>query len=133
MKLILYGHAVQAGFPSPADDYKESALSLDEHLIKHPAATYVARATGDSMEGIGIFDKDLLIIDRSLQAKNGDIVIAAVDGELTCKQIDIKRQQLLAHNPNYPPIPLGEDQDLILEGVVVASIRYHRAQHVSHC
>ena len=133
MKLVLYSHAVQAGFPSPADDYKESALSLDEHLIKHPAATYVARAAGDSMEGIGIFDKDLLIIDRSLEPKNGDIVIAAVDGELTCKQIDTIRRQLIAHNPNYPPIMLSDDQDLVLEGVVIASIRYHRACHVSHC
>jgi DNA polymerase V len=133
MKLVLYGHAVQAGFPSPADDYKESALSLDEHLIKHPAATYVARAAGDSMQGIGIFDQDLLIIDRSLEPKHGDIVIAAVDGELTCKQIDTVRRQLVAHNPHYPPIALTDDQDLILEGVVVASIRYHRANHARHC
>ena len=125
MKLVLYSHAVQAGFPSPADDYKEDALSLDEHLIVHPAATYLARATGDSMEGLGIFDHDLLVIDRSLTPNQGDVIIAAIDGELTCKQLDIRHQCLLAANSNYPAIQINE-QSLVIEGVVTASIRYHR-------
>lgn len=126
MKLILYSHSVQAGFPSPADDYIESALSLDEHLIEHPAATYLARASGDSMEGIGIFDKDLLIIDRALTPLQGDVVVVAVDGELCCKLLDKQRLRLLSANSNYPPIPIVEGQDVLIEGVVKASIRYHR-------
>lgn len=126
MKLILYTHAVQAGFPSPADDYKEAALSLDEHLIKHPAATYLARANGDSMQGIGIFNGDLLIIDRSLQPQQGDVVIAAIDGDLTCKILDTRNRRLLSANRKYPAINLGCEQELLLEGVVTASIRYHR-------
>lgn len=126
MKLVLYSHALQAGFPSPADDYKETALSLDEHLIQHPAATYLARACGDSMEGVGIFDRDLLIIDRSLEPRNGDVVVAAIDGELTCKLLDTKHQVLKAANPKYPPIAIGDEMELLIEGVIMASIRYHR-------
>ena len=126
MKLILYSHAVQAGFPSPADDYKEGALSLDEHLIEHPAATYLARAAGDSMEGVGIFDRDLLIVDRALKPVNGDVIVVAVDGELTCKLLDKKRKQLLSANPKFPPIALIDEQSVVVEGVVKASIRYHR-------
>jgi len=126
MKLVLYSHAVQAGFPSPADDYKETALSLDEHLILHPAATYLARASGDSMEGVGIFDHDLLIIDRSLEPRNGDVVIAAINGELTCKLLDTQQQVLKAANGRYTPIPIHDDMELLIEGVVMASIRYHR-------
>lgn len=125
MKLTLFSEAVAAGFPSPAEDYKEDALSLDEHLITHPAATYLAKASGDSMQGVGIFDQDLLVIDRSLTPRNGSVVVAAVDGELCCKQIDIEGKRLLSANPHYPPISISEDQDMVIEGVVKASIRYH--------
>ena len=126
MKLILYSSAVQAGFPSPADDHIENTLSLDEHLIDHPAATFFARATGDSMEGIGIFNRDLLIIDRALEPKQGDVVVVVVDGELTCKLLDTKHRQLLSANNKFPPIPILDDQEVLVEGVVKASIRYHR-------
>ncbi len=125
MKLTLFGDTVPAGFPSPADDYKEDALSLDEHLISHPAATYLARASGDSMQGVGIYDQDLLIIDRSLTPRTGHIVIAAIDGELCCKQIDLEGKRLVSANKHYAPIFLTEEQDLVIEGVVKASIRYH--------
>lgn len=126
MKLTLYAHGVQAGFPSPADDYKEGSLSLDEHLIEHPSATYLARANGDSMEGVGIYDKDLLIIDRALEPVHGDVIVVAVDGELTCKLLDKNRQCLLSANDKFPPIPILEGQDVISEGIVSSSIRYHR-------
>ncbi|GAB3099569.1 translesion error-prone DNA polymerase V autoproteolytic subunit [Aestuariicella hydrocarbonica] len=126
MKLILYSHAVQAGFPSPADDYKEGSLSLDEHLITHPAATYLARASGDSMQGVGIFDRDLLIVDRSLEPLQNDVVVVAIDGELCCKQLDKNHHCLRSANRHYPPIAIREDQDILIEGVVMASIRYHR-------
>lgn len=127
MKLTpLFSHGVAAGFPSPADDHKEDSLSLDEHLITRPAATFMARANGDSMQGIGIFDRDLLIIDRSLAPVQGDVVVVALDGELTCKILDCRTGRLLSANRNYPPIPILEEQDVLIEGVVKASIRYHR-------
>lgn len=127
MKLTLFGETVPAGFPSPADDYKEDALSLDEHLISHPAATFLARASGDSMQGVGIYDQDLLIIDRSLTPRTGHVVIAAIDGELCCKKIDVEGKRLLSANKDYAPIQLSQEQDVIIEGVVKASIRYHWA------
>lgn len=99
---------------------------MDEHLIKHPSATFLAKASGDSMQGLGIFDKDLLIVDRALSPTHGDVVVVALDGELTCKRLDLHRQLLLSANRNYPSIPIKEDQDVLIEGVVKASIRYHR-------
>ena len=128
MKIILlpkFGSAVAAGFPSAADDFLEAQLDLNEHLIKHPAATYLARAQGHSMRGVGIFDGDTLIVDRSLQPGHNDIVIAALDGELTCKILDTHHRQLLPANPRMQPIPIGEHSELIIEGVVIHSIRHH--------
>ncbi|GAB2889049.1 LexA family protein [Microbulbifer echini] len=127
MKLAtLYSHGVAAGFPSPADDHKEESLSLDQHLITRPAATFMARANGDSMQGLGIFDRDLLVVDRSLEPVHGDVVVVALDGQLSCKVLDRQRGRLLSANDRYPPIPVWEGQELIVEGVVKASIRYHR-------
>lgn len=125
LTLPLFIHSVPAGFPSPADDYLDRSLDLNEYLIKHPAATYLARAQGDSMEGCGIYNGDLLIVDRSLEAQHGQIIIAALDGQLTCKILDKNRQRLLAANKNYAPIPIGEYSELVIEGVVVHSIRHH--------
>ncbi|WP_020412915.1 LexA family protein [Microbulbifer variabilis] len=126
MKLSpLYGRGVACGFPSPADDHKEAALILDEHLITKPAATFMARANGDSMMGLGIFDKDLLIVDRSLTPAHGDVVVVALDGQLTCKVLDRQRGRLLSANEKYPAIPIWEGQELVVEGVVKASVRYH--------
>ncbi|WP_198263693.1 LexA family protein [sulfur-oxidizing endosymbiont of Gigantopelta aegis] len=128
MKLLsipLFLHSVPAGFPSPADDYMERSLDLNIYLIKHPAATYMARARGDSMEGSGIYDGDLLIVDRSLEAQQGQIIIAAIDGQLTCKILDKQNRCLRAANNNYSPIKLSEFSELIIEGVVIHSIRHH--------
>ena len=124
--LPYFRHRVRAGFPSPADDYLEQPLDLNEHLIKHPAATYFVRAQGDSMKALGIFDGDLLIVDRALRASHGDVVIAALNGELTCKVLDTRQQRLLSGNPRFAPIPCGAEVDMVIEGVVVASVRYHR-------
>ncbi len=123
--LPLFIHSVPAGFPSPADDYLDRSLDLNDYLIRHPAASYLARARGDSMEGCGIFDGDLLIVDRSLEAQHGQIIIAALDGQLTCKILDKKKRCLLSANKNYAPIPIDEFSELITEGVVVHSIRHH--------
>lgn len=116
----LYASKVQAGFPSPADDYIECKLDLNDHLIKHPAATFFARATGNSMIKAGIFDGDLLIVDRSLEAKNGKIVIAAIDGELTVKRYKVNKGEafLMPENDAFPPIKLSEENDIHLWGVV---------------
>jgi DNA polymerase V len=124
--LKLFSSAVAAGFPSPADDYVEKGLSMDDLLIKHPSSTYLARASGDSMTGCGILDGDILIIDRSLTAENGDIVIAAIDGELACKFLDLKSNQLTSANSKYPPIKINEEAELLIEGIVISSIRQHR-------
>lgn len=100
---------VRAGFPSPADDYVESTLDLNAHLINHPSATFFVHAKGHSMEQFGIYSGDLLIVDRSLEAAVGDIVIMAVDGELTCKQLKQigQRYYLCAGHEHFPPIALS--------------------------
>lgn len=126
ISLPLFSHSVRAGFPSPADDYLEQALDLNEHVIQHPAATYYVRAQGESMMRVGIHNGDLLVVDRALEAVHGDIVIAALNGELTCKILDLKRRRLLSGNDLFPPIELGEDAELVIEGVITHSIRYHR-------
>ncbi len=122
----LYSATVRAGFPSPADDFVETPLDIREYLIKHPSATFFARAEGDSMTGFGIFSGDLLIVDRALQPQHGDVVIAAIDGELTCKMLDLHEQLLRAGNSRYPPIQLHDNAELLIEGVVAHSVRHHR-------
>jgi len=111
--------AVQAGFPSPAQDYVEQKLDLNELCIKHPAATYFVRASGESMIGAGIHDNDILVVDRALNAQAGDIIIACLNGELTVKALQLKPYPaLLSYNPDYPPIRLGSDAELDVFGVV---------------
>lgn len=118
--LPLYASHVRAGFPSPADDYIETHLDLNTHLIKHPAATFFVIASGDSMTGAGIQSGDMLIVDKSLEATHGKIIIAAIDGELTVKRLSRHnmRVQLLPENKNYPPIDITHEQDLVIWGVV---------------
>lgn len=122
----LYAHRVPAGFPSPADDYLDKGLDLNEYLIKHPVATFYCRVEGHSMEGIGIFDRDILIVDRALEPLHGDVVLAVLNGELTCKVLDIQRQRLLSANDDFKPMPIQEGADFVVEGVVTSSIRRHR-------
>jgi DNA polymerase V len=111
---------VEAGFPSPADDYMERSLDLNEHVIKHPSATYFVRASGDSMTGAGIFDGDLLIVDRSLEPSHGKVAIVEVDGQLTVKRLSKSkgRFMLLSENVNYPPIELQEENEVMAWGIV---------------
>ncbi len=122
LKLPFFSASVAAGFPSPADDYIEAGLDLNEYLVKHPSSTFLARASGDSMTRAGILDGALLVVDKSLTPKNGSVVIAAINGELTCKILDIEHRLLRAANPSYPSIALGDDTDLLIEGVVVHAI-----------
>lgn len=120
--LPLFLSRVPAGFPSPADDYIEADLDLNEYLVKHPSATFLARASGDSMTRAGILNGALLVVDKSLTPKDGSIVIAAINGELTCKILDITHRMLRAANPSYPSIALDDEMDLLIEGVVVHAI-----------
>jgi DNA polymerase V len=121
LMLPFYATAVQAGFPSPADDYLEGTLDLNEHLIRRPAATFFLRVLGDSMTGAGIHSGDLLIVDRSMHPANGRIVIAVVDGELTVKRLSRRRGRvrLMPENPRYRPIDIRDGQDLQIWGVVL--------------
>jgi DNA polymerase V len=121
----LFGHKVEAGFPSPADDYIEGRLSLDEHLIQHREATFFVRAKGNSMVGAGIFDGDLLVVDRSLTPSSGDIVIAVLDAELTVKRL-IRRDGMVIlkpENPDFKEIVLKEGQELQVWGVVTSTTK----------
>jgi len=118
--LPLFTCPVSAGFPSPAEDYVEGKLDLNQYLIKHPVATFFVRVTGDSMIGSGIHSGDLLIVDRSLEAKNNKVIIAVVDGELLVKRLRIQKKQimLVADNPDYPSLVIQEEMNFEVWGVV---------------
>ena len=120
MGLPLYANSVSAGFPSPADDYIERKLDLNTHLVQHPAATFFVRASGDSMQEAGIQSGDMLIVDRSLEATHGKIVIAALNGELTVKRLSRQggRVQLIPANKHYQPIDISDEHELVIWGVV---------------
>jgi DNA polymerase V len=121
----LAGEAVAAGFPSPADDYVETALDLHQHLIAHPAATFYVRVSGDSMTGAGIFAGDILVVDRSREPADRAIVIAVVNGELTVKRLRRLRDgvELRAEHPGYRPLRLEGDMDAQIWGVVSGVVR----------
>lgn len=116
----LFLSRVPAGFPSPAEDYVEGSLDLNEHLIQHKEATFFVRVKGESMIGAGIQNGDLLVVDRALEAVDGNIVIAVVDGELTLKRLSRRNGQvrLLPENPCFHPIEFNDDQSLEIWGVV---------------
>jgi len=113
-----------AGFPSPADDYLEGKLDLNRHLIKHPAATFFVRVTGDSMIGAGIHSGDLLVVDRSLEPADKHVVVAVLDGELTVKRLFKQNGvlRLLPENLNYQPIEITAQQTIEIWGVVTSVI-----------
>jgi len=116
----LFMAPVYAGFPSPADDYIEGKLDLNDYLVKHPAATFFVRAAGDSMIDAGIHPGDILIVDRALEPCNNNVVIAAVDGELTVKRIRKSGDKLflMAENMYYKPIEVTEEMNAEIWGVV---------------
>ena len=113
-----------AGFPSPADDYLEGKLDLNRHLIKHPAATFFVRVTGDSMIGAGIHSGDLLVVDRSLEPADKNVVVAVLDGDLTVKRLFKQNGvlRLLPENLNYQPIEITAQQTIEIWGVVTSVI-----------
>ena len=119
---------ISAGFPSPAEDFTELSISLDKHLIQNPAATFMVYANGNSMVRTGIHHGDILIIDRSLNARDGDIIIAVLYGEFTIKQLSIINQTLflIPQNPQYSPIKISAEMDFEVWGIVIYSIHKHR-------
>ena len=128
IRLPLFSYRIPAGFPSPADDYIESRLSLDEHLILHKDSTFFVRATGNSMVGAGIFDGDLLVVDKGLDAQSGDIVIAVVDGEFTVKYLHWQGSAAILRpaNARYKDILLQDGQELQVWGVVTSTVKQFR-------
>jgi DNA polymerase V len=123
----LFLDSVSAGFPSPATDYLETKLDLNEYLIKHPAATFIVKASGLSMIDAGILSGDLLIVDRSVTPKNDNIVIASVFGDLTVKKLRKKGPNLflVSANNEYPSIEVKEEMECFIWGVVTYVI--HKA------
>ncbi|MEC7264983.1 MAG: translesion error-prone DNA polymerase V autoproteolytic subunit [Bacteroidota bacterium] len=121
----LSNNTVSAGFPSPADDFKEKRISLDHALIKNKEATFYARVSGKSMVGAGLDDGDLLVIDRSLEAEHGKIAVCFLDGEFTVKRLHMEKNSitLMPENENYKPIKVSKDSDLLIWGVVTYVIK----------
>lgn len=119
---------VPAGFPSPADDYLEQRLDLNEHLIAHPAATFFVKVSGDSMLNAGIFSDDILVVDRSLEARNNDIILAILDGGFTVKRLRQRgpRIWLVPENPCFDVIEIQDGQDFEVWGVVIHVIHSYR-------
>ena len=123
----LLRRAIPAGFPSPADDHVEQRISLDEHLIKRRESTFFMRVAGDSMQGLGIFDGDLLVVDRALSATPGCVVIAVIDGEFTVKQLLYSPNGpiLRAAHPDYPDTHILPEQEFTIWGVVSWNVHKH--------
>jgi DNA polymerase V len=119
---------VQAGFPSPADDFIERRLDLNQYLVSHPVATFMVRASGDSMTGAGIFPGDLLIVDTSIEPKDGMIVVAVIDGEFVLKRLIKNRNRIILapENPAYPMTEIHDGMDFTVWGVVTHSVHTHK-------
>lgn len=135
MKVIpIYIEAGISGFESPAAEYKELGLSLDQLLIRHPNATFIGQASGESMQGVGIFDGDLLIVDRAISVKNGDVIVANYNGCFVCKLIDKAQARLISASKHHKPVTISEQDEFQLEGVVTRSIRlHHKAPELVAC
>jgi DNA polymerase V len=110
---------ISCGFPSPADDYRESELDINELVIAHPEATFYVRVSGDSMEGAGICEGDVLVVDRALDARENAIIVALVNGEFTVKRLFTSGDTLLLmpENPRYDPLPITEEMEFRVWGI----------------
>ncbi len=121
----LTSNNISAGFPSPADDFKEIRISLDREIIKNEEATFYARVDGESMLGAGLNDGDLIVIDRSAEPKDGSIAVCFLDGEFTVKRLKLKNKEiyLMPENSKYSPIKIGEGNELSIWGVVTYVVK----------
>jgi len=125
VSLLYYSTRVSAGFPSPASDHEEDRLDLNEYLIKDQSATYILRVEGDSMQGAGIVENDLLVVDRSVVPLHDHIIVAVLDGEITVKRLYREHNQVLlcAENAKYSPIDVTHHATFKVWGVVVGVVR----------
>ncbi|HEV2412852.1 MAG TPA: translesion error-prone DNA polymerase V autoproteolytic subunit [Candidatus Saccharimonadales bacterium] len=125
---LLISLPIKAGFPNPAEDATGTPLDLNQLVIHHPVATFYLRVDGDSMSGIGLKTGDIVVVDKSLEPRNGDIVVAAVDGEFTLKRLrkDNGKAYLVAENPDFSPIDLSEVGESEIWGVVTHAIQQYR-------
>lgn len=125
LKMPMYSSRPQAGFPSPGDDQIERVLDINDLVVQHPASTFFVRVEGDSMTGAGIFSGDVLVVDRSIAPRDGHIVVAAVYGEMVVKRLRARggMHDLISENPAYAPIMVSGNDDCVVWGVVVGSVR----------
>ena len=127
LELLFADQGIRAGFPSPAQDYMSDSIDLNQELIRHPATTFYARAVGDSLTGCGIDDGDLLVIDNAIDPREGDIVVAYIDGEFTLKKVKLEPDGsclwLIPANDEYPPIKVTDENDFIIWGVLTYNIK----------
>ncbi len=123
--LHLAQEKISAGFPSPADDFKELRISIDQEVVRNEEATFYARVSGESMQGAGLDDGDLLVIDRSMEPKNGKIAVCYIDGEFTVKRLKVVEDGvfLIPENPKYQPIKVTEENELIIWGIVTYVVK----------
>lgn len=124
-KISLMSQSVKAGFPTPAEDYVEDKMDLNEYIVKHPASTFFVRASGNSMKNIGIGDGDLLVVDKSLEAKDSSIVIASINSEFTVKRVKKIRGglYLVPESEEFQPIKISSEDDFLIWGVVTTVIK----------
>jgi DNA polymerase V len=125
LELPFFSGGISAGFPSPALDFADLSIDLNKHLVKHPSATFYGRVKGFSMQDEGISDGDLLVIDKSLEAHNGKIVVCFIDGEFTVKKIKLEKDHcwLMPANKDYKPILVTDENDFLIWGIVTYVIK----------
>lgn len=128
LSLPIADEGIRAGFPSPAQDYMQLAIDLNNELVQHPASTFYGRVVGDSMIDAHVYDGDLLVIDKSLEPQDGDMAVCFVDGEFTLKYIKIESDAvyLVPANPEFPSIKVTEDNEFTVWGIVTYTIRRRR-------
>jgi len=116
---------ISAGFPSPADDFKQQRISLDKELIQNKEATFFARVSGQSMVGAGLDDNDLLVVDKSLEPAHNKIAVCFIDGEFTVKRLKVEKDGiwLQPENPDYEPIKVTEENNFVIWGIVTSVIK----------
>lgn len=128
LPLMFVDEGIKAGFPSPAQDYISQTIDLNKELIHHPACTFCGRVSGDSMKDAGLSDGDILVIDKSMEPRSGDMAVCYIDGEFTIKYIRIELDViwLIPANEKYHPIRVTKDNDFIIWGIVTYSIKNHK-------
>lgn len=131
MPLPYADEGIRAGFPSPAQDYISQVIDLNKELIKHPSTTFYGRVTGDSMKDAGLSSGDILIIDKSLEPKTGDVAVCYIDGEFTVKYIRIETNViwLIPANEAYEPIKVTAENDFMIWGIITYSIKNHTRRY----